>query len=134
VVEPVRSPIQAVEIRSDVIEAARRRRRVSEAAAGADAYRPSVRLVRFAEDRRAFDVQVIVRVVVPLVEDEVWAARIVILATFASEVDLTRQVARNFARLSGLFLVWPYARTYLTELARMAGVSAPPLPLLLRTS
>ena len=130
--EPRRSPIQVVEIRSDELHASRRRRRPSEAESGANAYRPSVRLIRLSEDGRSFEIAVVVRVVVPLVEDEVWAARIRLVAIFASDVDVTRGLALAFARQSGLFLVWPYARTHLTELARMAGVSAPLLPLLLR--
>jgi hypothetical protein len=132
VVEPRQSPIQAVEIRADAVQATRRRRRANEAEADA-IYRPSVRLLALGDDHRSFEIEVTVRAVVPLVGDNVWAARIVIVSAFASEVNVSRRLALDFARQSGLFLVWPYARTHLTELARMAGVSAPLLPLLLRT-
>jgi hypothetical protein len=127
-----RHPIQAVEIRVDSVVAKRRQRRKTEAEADADAYASSVRLVDFSEDHRAFGVAVKVGVVVPLVDDQVWAASIDLVARFTSEVVLKRSDALAFAQMSGLFLVWPYARTHLTELARMAGVSAPLLPLLTR--
>jgi hypothetical protein len=131
-IEARRHPIQAVDIRIDSIIAKRRHRRANEAEAGADAYSPNPRLINFADDRKSFGVVVVVRVVVPLVEDEVWAASITLVATFTSDVRLRLSDARAFARMSGLFLIWPYARTHLTELARMAGVSAPLLPLLTR--
>jgi hypothetical protein len=91
-----------------------------------------VRLVSLAEDGRSFAIEVQAKVEVPLVDDEVWAASIRLMATFVSDVVLRRTDARAFANASGVFLVWPYARTYLNELARVAGVTAPLLPLVTR--
>lgn len=91
-----------------------------------------MRLVNIAEDGRSFTIEVQAKVEVPLVDDEVWAATIRLTATFVSDVVVRRYDARAFANASGVFLVWPYARTYLNELARIAGVTAPLLPLVSR--
>jgi hypothetical protein len=85
-----------------------------------------------SDDGRTFTIAVRARVKVPLLEDEVWSASLRLQADFASELEVSDKDAQDFARLSGVFLVWPYARTYLTEFARMAGVTAPMLPLLTR--
>ncbi len=53
-------------------------------------------------------------------------------AVFASTPELNEETAQAFVRMSGVFLVWPYARATLTSLSQMAGVPAPYLPLLSR--
>jgi hypothetical protein len=88
--------------------------------------------VSFDKDGRSFIVEVRAAVAIPLVEDEEWVAEVRITATFVSDISITRRDAVAFARASGVFLVWPYARATLTDLARAAGVSAPMLPLLTR--
>jgi hypothetical protein len=72
------------------------------------------------------------RVRVPLGEDEIWTASIRLVALFASTVPVAEAIAQDFARQSGVFLVWPYARTVVTTLSQIAGVTAPVLPLLTR--
>jgi hypothetical protein len=131
-VDARRHPIQAVDIRVDRIVAQRRSRLPDETAVTPDTYLPRVELLRRGDDGFSFTISVETRVVVPLVDDMVWAASLRILTEFVSDVEVSEQEAELFARLSGLFLVWPYARTHMTELARMAGVPAPVLPLLSR--
>jgi hypothetical protein len=69
---------------------------------------------------------------VPLGDDDVWSAHCRITALFAASLDIDDEVAESFAKLSGVFLVWPFARSALTTLAQLAGVTAPQLPLLTR--
>ena len=126
-------PIQAVDIRVEGAHAERRARRPNEAPlTTATTSLPRARLVDFGEDGGSFSIEVRVRVRVPLVDEAVWVASLRLVASFVSAVEIRRVDAQEFARMSGMFLVWPYARTYLTELAQLAGVTAPLLPLLTR--
>jgi len=127
-----RHPIQALEIRVDAIRTTRRRRAPAESDFTAASHPPRVRLRTLADDGLSFVIEVRAQVLVPLLEDEVWAAELGLVATFVSETHLRRVDVQSFTQLSGVFLVWPYARAYLTELARMAGVTAPLLPLFYR--
>lgn len=127
-----RHPIQAIDVRADRITAVRRSRPPGSTDIAPTSHTPRVRLVTLDEDGKSFAIEVQAKVEVPLVDDEVWAASIRLTATFVSDVVLRRSDARAFANASGVFLVWPYARTYLNELARVAGVAAPLLPLVSR--
>lgn len=88
--------------------------------------------MELAEDGRSFSIEVRVQVSVPLVDDQAWDADLRIDAKFLSDVKLTRRLALAFTNASGVFLVWPFARSYLSDLARMAEVKAPILPLVWR--
>ena len=127
-----RHPIQAVKIRVESVSAGHRARREGDDAVQPTTHLPKVRLASVGDDRRSFSIEVRSSVSVPLLEDQVWLADIRISATFTSDIDITRSDAQAFARASGVFLVWPYARTYLSELAAMADVSASLPPLLSR--
>lgn len=72
--------------------------------------------------------------VVRLAESEVWDARVDLVGRFTSAKALTDDEAAFFARTSGLYVLWPFARSAIDGLARLAGVSAPILPLLVRPS
>jgi hypothetical protein len=124
-------PIQAVEVRVDRISAGRRPR-PADTEITPTSNLPKVRLVSLADDGRSFSIEVRVRVSVPLVDDQAWDADLRIDAKFLSEVKITRPIARAFTDASGVFLVWPFARSYLSELARMSDVPAPFLPLVWR--
>src|SRR5664280_2890976 len=120
-----RHPIQAIEVRADRITAERRPRPPGKTDVAPTSHTPRVRLVNLAEDGLSFAIEVQAQVEVPLVDDKAWEASIRLTATFVSDVVIRRSDALAFANASGLFLVWPYARTYLNELARIAGVTAP---------
>ena len=127
-----RHPIQVVEIRVDDARATRRKRRSNETDVRPAAYLPRARVLDTSDNHRSFSVSLSARVKVPIGEDEMWTANVRLVAQFASEVDVDGPLAEDFTRMSGVFLVWPYARTVLSTLSQMAGVTAPLLPLLTR--
>lgn len=86
------------------------------------------------EGALTFDCVIRVRVLVPIGEAEVFEIGLWVAGRFVSPAQVEEAAAGDFARASGLFLLWPYARTYCHELARLGGVAAPPLPLLVSPS
>lgn len=75
-----------------------------------------------------------VRLLVPLDELSLFEIDLGMKARFVSADEVIASAADSFARASALYLLWPYARTYSHEIARLGGVTAPPLPLLVRPS
>lgn len=61
-----------------------------------------------------------------------FVARLAVAAAFSSDQALSRAPVGQFVRQSSLYVIWPFARSQFASLARLAGVSAPPLPLLVR--
>jgi preprotein translocase subunit SecB len=88
--------------------------------------------MRLSEDGLELDLQLRATIVVRVAEREVWDARVELVGRFTSDKPLKDIDAAYFARTSGLYVLWPFARTALDNLSRMAGVSAPILPLLVR--
>lgn len=125
-------PIQVVDIRVTSVFAATRPRSAGSPAKPVTNL-PRARVLDVGDDHRSFSLKVSVRATVPVLDDQLWTARIVLTAAFVSEVDVSPAVMRDFARQSGPVIVWPYARTYLSQLAQQAGVAALPLPLVSRT-
>ncbi|MEW6225999.1 MAG: hypothetical protein AB1627_15345 [Chloroflexota bacterium] len=124
-------PIQLADIRVDRATSFRRKRVKSDPLTHI-AHIPRPRLLDVAADRRSFRIVVSTRVRVPLAEDDIWVGVVRMVATLVSDEDVPDDLAVAFARLSGVFLVWPYARLYVDQLGKMAGVAVPPLPLLSR--
>jgi preprotein translocase subunit SecB len=130
--QQTRHPIQLVEVRVDEAHASRRRRTANQTDLRPTAYLPRAKLLDRTDDPRSFSLSLVARVRVPLGDDELWFARCKLTALFAASDDVAQTDAEAFARLSGIFLVWPFARSALTNLSQMAGVTAPQLPLLTR--
>jgi hypothetical protein len=124
-------PIQIVEIWTAQAHSNRRARRDSDPST-MTAYIPRARLVGRAEDGRSFSISVSARIRVPVADDQIWIGSVRLAATLISEVEVSEEDAAAFARLSGVFLMWPYARVYLGQMGGIAGVTVPPLPLLTR--
>lgn len=127
-----RHPIQVISIRVAGVTTQKRQRRSTESDSAPFAYLPRARVLGLADDLLSFEIGVRVRVRVPLQDEEVWTAAMTLEARFVSHEPVPPELASDFARYSGLFIVWPYARVYLDQLAAMSGVSAAPLPLLSR--
>jgi preprotein translocase subunit SecB len=68
----------------------------------------------------------------PTAENEVFDGLVELTGRFVATQEVKPERAALFARMSALYLLWPYARTILDEAARHAGVEASPLPLLAR--
>jgi hypothetical protein len=84
------------------------------------------------DDGRALVLSLSARLTVRISPDEVWEARVELLGRFSSSLELTSDDGEYFASSSGLYVLWPFARADIDALARLAGVQAPPLPLLIR--
>lgn len=90
-------------------------------------------LVNLSEDGRALDVRLRVALRLRLADEETWEIHVVLLGHFTADRDLTSDQAESFARDSGLYVLWPFARAHIDQLARLAGItSAPQLPLIVR--
>lgn len=61
-----------------------------------------------------------------------WSVVVSLVALFGSSPAVDETQARAFARDSALYVMWPYARSYIAELGAQAGFSPPPLPLIVR--
>lgn len=83
-----------------------------------------------AEDGLAFDGHLSVSLLVPVLDDETFELRLSAAARFESELALSRHAAREFVADQSIRLIWPFARSYVDVIARLAGVSIPLLPTL----
>jgi preprotein translocase subunit SecB len=90
-------------------------------------------LESLAEDGRSLSVRVRASILFRLSDEETWQAHVVLLGNFTSTVEVKPDAAELFAKASGLYVLWPYARAYLDQLARISGIAAAPqLPLIVR--
>lgn len=89
-------------------------------------------LAGMATDGLSLTVHLRASLFVRLADDEAWSARALLVGEFSSSVPLSEADADYFARSSGLYVLWPFARAQLDQLARLAGVDAPQLPLIVR--
>jgi hypothetical protein len=69
-----------------------------------------------------------------IAENETWDTSVVLVGSFTSARELSDDDAQFFAASSALYVLWPYVRTELDQLARFAGVTIPQLPLIVRPS
>lgn len=93
---------------------------------------PRARLVSTSEGRDAFVCAVRVQTTVPF-EGDVWSASATVSARFTSERPLLPGELRSFLDQSVLYVVWPFARAAIYQLAALSGVSGPPLPMIVWT-
>ncbi len=70
--------------------------------------------------------------VVPTTESDVLEIVALLTGRLVSPELVDDDRAEQFARASAIYLLWPYARAFFQDMARMAGVTAPPLPLIYR--
>jgi hypothetical protein len=90
-------------------------------------------LVSLSEDKRALAVRIRASLLTRVSDTEVWQARVELVGHFTSSIDLEPHDAIAFAAQSGLYVLWPFARAEMDQLARLAGISdAPQLPLIVR--
>jgi hypothetical protein len=111
------------------------RRAVRDGDPAAPAFQPfRVRAVRLVADGLGFSCTVRVRVTIPVLEGELFRGEVDVVGQFATatETPLTLGVARAFCRRQALYLLWPFARTFLDQAAMIAGVGIPPLPMIVR--
>jgi hypothetical protein len=90
-----------------------------------------VRRVRLIADRQGFACEIRVWVELQVLEDEFFRAETVVVGTFATTQDepVPLSLARAFVRDQALYLLWPFARAFLDQIATISGVGIPPLPL-----
>jgi hypothetical protein len=69
---------------------------------------------------------------VPVSDEAVWEARVVLRGQFVCNQALKRSQALLFTNESALWVMLPFARAQVMQLASLAGVDAPPLPLVIR--
>jgi preprotein translocase subunit SecB len=93
------------------------------------------RLIARADDGLSLSVSVSAAVRLRLPDQQTWDARLAATGVFVATTELSQSDAELFASTSGFFVLWPFVRTHLDLIAKIAGVSgAPPLPLLLRAT
>jgi len=88
--------------------------------------------VGVGEGSLTFDCTIRLRVLVPVHQAEIFEISVWVTGRFVSHSEVDESAADQFAKASGIFILWPYARVYCGELARLGGVAAPPLPLVVR--
>jgi hypothetical protein len=93
---------------------------------------PRARVMSVSEDGHEFEVSVQAWVRVPSGDADVWIGRLTVQAAFIASTELNAETVATFARRSGVYLLWPYCRVYLDQLANLSGVPIAPLPLLVR--
>jgi hypothetical protein len=127
-------PIQLTGVWAAKIEGSRR------AARDGDPSEPTfqafhAREVRLVADGLGFSCTIRVRVTIPVLEGEVFRGEVNVVGQFATatETPLTLGVARAFCRRQALYLLWPFARTFLDQAAVIAGVGIPPLPMIVQS-
>jgi hypothetical protein len=124
-------PVRLVAVSAVAITARVRRPRASDPSEWSwDAEQP--RIASFSGDGLRFTCRFRTRACVPLQEGRVWDASLTLLGEFASAEALKRAQGTFFAATSALFVLIPFARAYLMQLGAVAGVEAPPLPLVVR--
>lgn len=86
-----------------------------------------------AAGNAGFTCRVRVYVDIPVLDGEIFHGEVTLVAYFVRAVGgpIALPLAREFARQQAVYIVWPFARGQLDQLARMTGVAVPPLPLLL---
>jgi hypothetical protein len=67
---------------------------------------------------------------VPIYEDEVLEADLTVAARLVVEGKPSSRSLTDFVQRQAFFILWPFARVYFDQLASLAGVQLPPLPLL----
>lgn len=123
-------PVQLQELWVEQVDAARRQR-TQEDPTEATLAIPRAKLVKGA-NAREFRCTLQVNTQVPISDEETWTAKVTIVGRFGSSIDLTLVQARSFARDSGLYVMWPFARAHLAQLGMLAGLEPPHLPLIVR--
>jgi len=124
-------PVQLVRVSAVNVSCQRRKRRAADPGE-ANAFLGAPRLASFSPGGALFDCDFQARLIVPTGDDEVWEARLHIRGEFSSAVQLKRTQAAFFAGTSALFVMLPIARADLIQLASLANVQAPTLPLVVR--
>ncbi len=128
---PPAHPVQLASILATSVHCQHRRRRDSDAS-GPQALLGDPRLVAFADDGMALSCELRTILVVPTGDEEVWEAKVVLRGQFVCSQTLKRSQAVFFASASALWVMLPFARAQVMQLASVAGVDAPPLPLVIR--
>jgi preprotein translocase subunit SecB len=130
---PSRHVVQLTSLAANSIRGTRRPVRDSDPAEPRLTPRTGV-LTHLADDGRTFTVALKASLLFRLPDDEAWDAQVQLEGRFSSAQALDRVEAAYFAQSSGLYVLWPFARVHLDQLARMAGIpNVPQLPLIVRS-
>jgi hypothetical protein len=71
-----------------------------------------------------------IQVMVPIYDKEVLSADLTIAGRLVVEAKTPRRAVSDFVKLQAFYILWPFVRVYFDQLARLAGVQLPPLPLI----
>jgi preprotein translocase subunit SecB len=82
------------------------------------------------EDGRAFGARLTVGYAVAAPGNAVADLRVVVQGSFSTDEPMNAEQYEAFAAYTPVALLWPYARAYLSDLARMLGLTIAPLPTL----
>ena len=125
-------PFQLTNVHAARLEASRRPTRTGDSEEPTFGYRGPTGIVHVAGEV-GFQCTVRIQVDIPVLGEEIFHGAVTLVAFFvtADEQRIAISNARAFARAQALYIVWPFARAYLDQLAMMAGVGVPPIPLLL---
>lgn len=89
-----------------------------------------IALTPLLEGDRAIAARMTVTYIAPAPADTVVTCRVVVQGDFRSEAPISEEHYQAFIAYTPIALLWPYARGYISDLARMLGVILPPLPTL----
>jgi hypothetical protein len=129
--QPPAHPVQLASILATSLHCQNRRRRETDLGEP-QAFLGDPRLVSFASDGMALECEFRTILIVPVRDEAVWEARVVLRGQFVCTQALKRSQAVFFANTSALWVMLPFARAQVMQLASLAGVDAPPLPLVIR--
>jgi hypothetical protein len=91
------------------------------------------KLLDLSDDGLSLSASVTASIRFRLPDQQTWDARVVVIGYFTSATALSKDEGRFFAATSGFYVLWPFARSHLDLVGRLAGVAnAPQLPLLIR--
>jgi preprotein translocase subunit SecB len=82
------------------------------------------------EDRRGFAVHIRVSIEAPVLETRHASIEVDLHGTFVSDAEISDELYRDFLQGNPLVLMWPYARSYISDAAAMLAVDLAPLPTL----
>lgn len=129
--QPPHHVVQLVSLWATDIACRRRTKRDGDPASARVSFRDA-RLRDLAPDGSRFTCELKTGLTTPVSDEETWEAQITLVGAFSSTRPLSRRLAAYFTKSSGLYVMWPFARSHLEQLGLLAGVVTSPLPLIIR--
>lgn len=127
-VAPALFPIQLEDVHCAHLHGTRRARRDD------DGDEPVPRIALFhtnlSDDRLRFRCRLEVEVMFPALEDETAELNALVQGHFLADGAISDELFESFIEYTPVVQLWPFARSYLAQVAGMLGVSIPLLPML----